>query len=382
MGRLVGGTLTGEVVIRSEGKSPGPEDDLRVVTRDLKLTTTTVTTNERVNFEYGPNHGEGTELEMRLLPEDERRDTAWGRIQSLTLKHDISLDLVVQPRTADSVGGWSPLGRSGAGPQGAGPQGAGPQGAGPPEFSPERPIVVGGGSPVKLRCRGPFELNAVDNVAVFQRRVVVTRQQPGGAAATAPPDKLTCHRLELHIVSAKAPSSGGQKVAPSAGRAEAESASASQRSLPKLEVRRVVAIGLPEERGVREAVPAVLEAPGSQAYARGQRLEYELETRRVSLIDDKEVVFQHGTNEIHARELHYQPGPDGRLGRFEAEGSGWLNWEARDVHAGPGGGTGGHAAGRLGRHAVRQPRPAVPRPLGPQAVLAPQPGPPGDLDAR
>src|SRR5207302_7388222 len=108
-------------------------------------------------------------------------------------------------------------------------------------------------------------------------------------------------------------------------------------SAPKVEVRRVVAIGRPEEPGVRQAVPAVLDAPASQAHATGQRLDYDLETQRVSLMDDKEAIFQEKTNEIHARELHYQPGPDGRLGSFAAEGTGWLNWETRDVSMAQGG---------------------------------------------
>src|SRR5207302_6195791 len=80
--------------------------------------------------------------------------------------------------------------------------------AGPGEFSPEQPIVVHGGEPVKVQCRGPFELKAAENLATFEHSVVVTRQ-PSGAAAGTPPDTLTCHRLELHLANAadkKAPS--------------------------------------------------------------------------------------------------------------------------------------------------------------------------------
>jgi hypothetical protein len=323
VGRLVGGTLTGKVVIHSEGKSPGPEDDLRIVTEDVKLTMTSITTSYSVDFEYGPNRGKGTELDIRLLPEDEHRDSPWGRIQSLTLKRDISLDLIVEQRSEKSAGS-SPLARLGGAPAASGR-----------EFSPEQPIVVAGGSPVTVRCRGPFEFSALENVAAFERRVVVTRQQPA-VGVEIPPDKLTCHRLELHLAAPE--NKPAAKVA-----AKTESPSRPH-SVPKLEVRRVVAIGLPEERGVpqnvvvRPAIPAVLEAPGSQAFARGHRLEYNLETRQVSLVDHRESVFQHGTNEIHARELHYQPGADGRLGRLEAEGTGWLNWEARDLRGGESGG--------------------------------------------
>jgi lipopolysaccharide export system protein LptA len=318
VGSLVGGMLTGKVVIHSDGKSPGPEDDLRIVTQDVQLKAGgiasggSVTTNAEVEFEYGPNRGRGAELEIHLLPEEERRDTPWGRIQTLKLKRNVSLDLVVK--------------ESASGPDGSSANAAG-------EFSPEQPIIVHQGGPVKLKCRGPFELNAPENIAAFEQWVVVTRQPPVGAPEGSE-DRLKCHRLELHLASppkhqASAAGNNGGSAAKDAKPAEGK---ASRSSAPKVDVRRVVALGIPGVEGQSPPIPAVLEAPSSRAYAKGGRLEYDMETRRVSLIDSQEnVVFRHETNEIQARELHYQPGPDGRLGRFEAEGEGWLNWQARDV---------------------------------------------------
>src|SRR5947208_14353258 len=36
--------------------------------------------------------------------------------------------------------------------------------------------------------------------------------------------------------------------------------------------------------------------------------------------------------------MHYHPGPDGRLCNCASEGTGWLDWEARDVRAAQPGG--------------------------------------------
>ena len=68
IGRLVEGHFPGRVTIRSQGKLPGPEDDLMVVTRDVQLTEQHVWTMNAVDFRWGPHNGRGQEMHIRLLP--------------------------------------------------------------------------------------------------------------------------------------------------------------------------------------------------------------------------------------------------------------------------------------------------------------------------
>jgi lipopolysaccharide export system protein LptA len=305
VGKLRGGTLRGKITIRSEGKLPGPEDDLWITTHDVRLTATRIWTSDKVQFEYGLNRGQGEELEIKLASPEERGSSRLGQIKSLTLKKNVVLNLVVK----DSAPGR-------AGPASFGPASFGslamasqPQ---PREFSPDQPIVVQQGSPVTVHCQGPLHIDGQENVATFEQRVVVVRQFPSGE-----PDKLTCETLAIHFQPHDEPSQAKEGPKPK------QDPKATADKTRTLEVRRVVARGN----------PAVLSAPGSGAFAQGQRLEYDMQTRRVSLVDEKEVVFRQQTNEVHAKELHYQPGADGRLGKFQAVGAGWLKWSTGDLRA-------------------------------------------------
>ena len=68
IGKLVGGQLLGDVTIHSDQRLPGPEDDLFISTREVKLTETEITTPERVDFRMGPNYGQGRDLIVLLRP--------------------------------------------------------------------------------------------------------------------------------------------------------------------------------------------------------------------------------------------------------------------------------------------------------------------------
>ena len=57
IGRLVGGNLPGPITIRSQGKSPGPEDDLLIRTHDVQLSEHELWTPHPVEFTWGKNSG-------------------------------------------------------------------------------------------------------------------------------------------------------------------------------------------------------------------------------------------------------------------------------------------------------------------------------------
>ena len=68
IGRLLGGRLNGQITIRSGGKSPGPEDDLKVVTRDLTMSEELIETEHEVDFRLGSSYGRGRRMRIKLLP--------------------------------------------------------------------------------------------------------------------------------------------------------------------------------------------------------------------------------------------------------------------------------------------------------------------------
>ena len=63
---FVSGEMKGEVVLRSDMKSPTPEDDLRFQTRDLVFTEKQIRTNFEFSFKFGRNHGAGRGLTIDL----------------------------------------------------------------------------------------------------------------------------------------------------------------------------------------------------------------------------------------------------------------------------------------------------------------------------
>ena len=69
--------------------------------------------------------------------------------------------------------------------------------------------------------------------------------------------------------------------------------------------------------------PVVVRAPSNGVQARGQELDYNMKTGVGNLRDGKEVFFLQGRNEIHSRELFFQPSQTSRLGQFKAAGKGW-----------------------------------------------------------
>ncbi len=67
IGRLMGGRLSGPITIRSQGKQPGPEDDLLIRTNDVELNEQEISTPNPVEFTWGKNSGRGQDMHIKLL---------------------------------------------------------------------------------------------------------------------------------------------------------------------------------------------------------------------------------------------------------------------------------------------------------------------------
>lgn len=282
-GKLIGGMLKGPIVIRTAGKDPGPEDDLRIATRDVQLTEREIWTPHDVEVRYGPNYALGREMHILLAPGDPKSGTkhgpSIGGLQSFELRQVERLYFA--PQAAEAVGG--------------------------------RPAAASAGEleqlPVELSCQGRFFFDLPARRATFEDHVDVLRIHPNG-----PSDQLSCELLSVFLEPSRNPKS---PPAPSAGKKN-------QPALPDLEAHLIVA----------EGNPVVVTAPSEQVHARGRRLEYDLWTGQISLTDDRpggEVWIQQKTNEVHAPSLVYCPDPKReRLGTIVADGAGWLRGHMED----------------------------------------------------
>jgi lipopolysaccharide export system protein LptA len=268
IGRLVEGQLKGLVTIRSDGKSAGPEDDLRIVTHDVKLTEKTVTTPNEVSFQWGPHLGRGREMSMKLLSGDAGRGMgAVGPnvtgVESFEMRHidQVCLDV------------------------------------GSAMTPPGKPVVS---TPVEIHCRGPFRFDVLKRVASFSNQVEVLKSNPSG-----PRDQILCDVLAVYFSQRSKEKTGA-----------AMPATAKEPGLLDLVAERIEARGNPVE---------VL-APSQSVRGIGQRLEYDLLAKSMLLEGGQDMMLQQGANEIHARSVLYRPDPDPTrpMGRVLSQGPGWL----------------------------------------------------------
>ncbi len=277
IGRLVSGRLNGQVVIRSEGKSPGPEDDLHAVTSDVQLTEQRVWIPNRIEFSLGRSTGRGSEMQIKLVPGDEagkRHGLNVGGIESVEVRRLERLHL--EPAATQASRGKPPAGSA--------------------QHASDLPIEVA--------CRGPFRFDLGQQLATFEEQVDLLRIHPNG-----PSDQITCEVLAIQFArrreSARPPGAHPAAAPKAAG------------GLPDLEVRFV------EARGN----PVVVRAPSQQLEARGEDLKYDLQVQSIVLKGSHEVSMKQAANEIHARRIEYKMAAAGRLGEASAEGPGWLRGE-------------------------------------------------------
>ncbi len=314
MGRLVRGQLRGPVRIRSQGRSPGPEDDLRISTREVSLTQQEITTPEKVEFSWGPHFGRGQDLRIQLAPGGKAASgLSLGGLQSLEVRRVEVVHLQVPADSTHSLAGRALVSQTSKAPSDA-------TGVKPPASQAESTGAA------EITCRGPLRFDAKKLETSFTDQVQVRHTPPEG-----PTDLLRCDQLVVAFRAQPTPGkshSTSDKKSPTQPNPKAkdadppkppptEQAKKASASPSRLEPQRLEAIGR----------PAVLDAPSRQSRAVAERLEYHLTTGRTLLEGGQEVWICHGPHEIHAQKLEYTPGPAGKLGQGVAEGAGWLRAE-------------------------------------------------------
>jgi lipopolysaccharide export system protein LptA len=298
IGRLVGGQLTGRITIRSAGKNPGPEDDLLIVTRNVQLTEKNIFTPHTVDFRYGPHYGRGGQMRIKLLPAEQAgaADPRKPGVAGIELFELRRLDrLHLELGDLDLASDKTPPAASGSSPDG-------------PPADPARQATAGSSPrpedlPVEITCQGPFRFDLIQKVATFEDQVNVLKINP-----TGPSDQLNCELLSVFFTDRTDPTPNGPDDQKDGGKK-----------------RPAGSLNLQAQRIEARGDPVVIHAPSEHVHGRGERLEYDLATRRIVLDGTHEVMLQQAPNEIHARSLQYQPAEtQGQLGRVVAKGPGWL----------------------------------------------------------
>ena len=281
--KIVGGHMPGTVTIHSDQRSPGPEDDLLLVTQDVTLKDDCISTRHLVEFSYGPNRGRGREMRLELMTEAEKAaQPSSGPAKTFELARDVYMRM----ETADGDLFMNPA------------KPAAPNA--PADGKPATPKP-----PVEINCQGRLHVDLRRYVAVFHDRVEVVRLNPVG-----PSDRLTCQRLSI----AFEPDPAGQAASANSGQ---------QKGMPKLRPRLITADGN----------PVILDSRSNGVEARGRRLEYDIQTRSGKLLDNDEAMLRQldaatrQIREIHAPEMEFEsdPGaPSGPPRKVDARGEGWL----------------------------------------------------------
>ncbi|HEY3391229.1 MAG TPA: hypothetical protein VGK58_00870 [Lacipirellulaceae bacterium] len=297
IGEVTGGQFPGRIIIRSDMREPGPEDDLYLETADLEMNSKLLQTDQPVRFRLGPNAGVGRELELRFLAEEHVRPKEFGlklpTADSLEIRRDVRLRLQLDTGSLlPSENEPSPS----------------PARQGSPQASPKGRGMTAANPPVEVTCSGPFVFDFVRPYRASLDRDVELRQlNPAG-----PSDQLTCNQLDLYF--SPKPAAGGA-VEPIVS----EPRRRQQRDLLRLEPAMLIA----------EGHPVVIISPARRAEARGERIQIGLREKRVQISGGDDVILRYGPNVLRAPFIDYQH-PSGEtgtsLGRFRARGPGSLEY--------------------------------------------------------
>jgi len=282
IGRLESGSLRGPITIRSQGKSPGPEDDLLILTSDVQLNGQEVCTPNPLKFTWGKNYGSGQDMHIKLLadPSKAGSDINAPNVAGVEVFEMRRVERLHLESAASASPATSP---------------ASPASASNPTDAFMSP-AAGADLPVEITCRGAFTFNVVKRVATFVDQVNVVRVNPNG-----PSDQIQSELLSMYF-------------------APRDKSKADSDNSSELEIERI------EARGH----PVVINAPTQNLTGRGERLEYNIKSNLISLDGDPEVFLRQGPNEIHGRSLQYQSLGPNRLGTAAAQGPGWLRGQMAD----------------------------------------------------
>ncbi|MDC0935611.1 hypothetical protein OAS39_04940 [Pirellulales bacterium] len=291
-GRIQWGELRSRIHIYSDMTHPGPEDDLHIVTSNLRLNESGLSTRDAVEVKLGKHRGRGRGLEIRRLSSDRNRRPGgvFSGLDVLEIASEASLDLAA----GDLKLFGKPLQRPPESLALSAPAGAFPAAAADVSSAGSTP-------PIRIKCDGPFRYDFANNKASFQQNVSARQVQHDGQL-----DQLLADELNLYMIKAA-------EKRPAETSADGEDAKVFGNLQP----------------GTLEAKGALVEldAPSYDATVRGQRLRIQIPQRLLTVDGGDEATLKYRGTEIHAPMVRYRLPPDDaatRLGEMLANGRGWL----------------------------------------------------------
>ena len=295
-GRIVSGRIPGEIVIRSDMKLPGPDDDLYIATRDLTFNDPLIRTDAQVEARFGPHRGSGRRMQIRLGREEHiKRGPSINRADSLEILEDVQLTLY--------PGDFNLLGNE---PSQDKTVNIGPTvGTKTITLTSANETVDAFQPPVTISCQNRFHFDLLNYIASFDHKVEVRRMRLGGSS-----DQLDCNELSIQF--SPVDDNGVPIISddPNLARRQRE-------ALRNSEPVRITATGYP--------VRADSAAEGASAHA--NRMEIDLIERSITLDQGEDVRLGYGPSEIHAQRIKYTM-PDEEspraVGKLSIDGSGWL----------------------------------------------------------
>jgi hypothetical protein len=293
LGRFQYGQLLGEVIIRSDMKEPGPQDDLRLVTRDLYVNEDLIHTNQPVDVKLGEHHAYGRDLEIRRLKTDRPSGGGlgglYGSFEDLVLKHDVTMTVSPSELRMGAANAAKPSATA-----------DGRQATGALGSSTDSKLLE---APIRIQSEGPFRIDFGSLVASFTDKVQVRQLHPDGKL-----DELLATEVKLFFTKATKWNAGGDGVGPTNGGGANQPFTLEPASLE--------AFGKPKEK-------VALSAPSHDASASGEHLWIEFAPQRITLERGDEVTLTYAGAEVHAPMVQYTlpPKNSGRsIGELSARG--------------------------------------------------------------
>ena len=278
--------LPGKIVIRSDMRDPGPQDDFHLVTRDLHITEQMIRTDAEVDLRMGPHRGHGRHMELRLLPSDHSGDgLGIGGMESLEITRDVAA-IVVPGSGLDSNGTDSARHAAQATISGSEPG------------NPGKGESVDPRSPIRVTCQGPFRFDFASYIGSFVDQVRIVQTHPGGQRDEIDGDELSFFFAQDRPAQAEGEQDAGMPLS-----------------------------GIHPAMVEVKGAPVRISAPTRDVTVRCERMRVEIGPRRVTFDGQDEVMLQYRGGEIHAPMVQYQHPPERattRLGTLLAAGSGWL----------------------------------------------------------
>ncbi len=274
-GRVVGGWLVGPVTISSPESRPGANDRLDIRTGSIQITPERITAPQELSFRYGPNQGRGRDLIITLESLTGLAGSAptmgINQLRSFELVHLDHLELHLN----------EPAGK--------------PFGSRAVAEDREPSAGAADATVLEVRCRGPFRLDMLRQVASFEDQVVVSRRGKPGQD-----DRLSGDMLRLYW---------GETPA-----ADVPPDTDSSLALPAWHLERIAVRGR----------PAVLELPSETLTAHAAQVEYDFLRGDVRVADPQGAQLRYQGNEFASPALEYRPAEQGGLGRLVARGPGHM----------------------------------------------------------